>query len=296
MLWLLLWVSASTWAGDLPRSLRPPYGNCNLIYRALAKPRISPALQGQLEEAVLEEVHGSLMGTRVPAAQRDAWNKLVLDALDRAPLPKPAPGRLASFNEDQMRALWEKIHSHPVAALCHIREKYDPARRGLGFCYGRAMAAHLEALRMGLDKESIRKLWMVHSPEVQAGDGRIFHVTTIVRGTDGNWHAIDPVVSAGRPMRARDWFASWESSSGDQLQAFTTHARRFTPYASFAYRPQDIFDPFYNEYFTDLMRVSREEARQMIDQGRGSAEGLPPLRADQQELMRQLRLRYGLSP
>lgn len=88
--------------------------------------------------------------------------------------------------------LFVKTSTHPVANLDAL-EKYDPSGE-IGFCFGRAMTAHLLAKKMGLDSASIRKLFIIG--DLRSGDDPEwrFHVTTAVLGEDNQWYAIDPIM------------------------------------------------------------------------------------------------------
>lgn len=146
---------------------------------------------------------------------------------------------------EQINELYNTVLFHPVASLA-VLEKYN-AGRGVGFCFGRAMTVHLEALFVnGLHNSQIKKLWVVGDMG-QWG----FHVTAAVYSTEGKWIAVDPI--KGGPMPVRDWYESMKATDrrGDLL-FFETEAKRFGPTAT-EYRRWGLQDPYYNEYFTDLL-------------------------------------------
>jgi hypothetical protein len=120
--------------------------------------------------------------------------------LEEKAAAKPARSGL---DEPQRDRLFDLTLRHPVAraeALPH----YDPTG-AIGFCFGRAMAAHLIARRFGLAEGAIRKLFVLGDMR-ELGATKTqwrFHVTTVVAGTDGAWYAVDPILYHVRPIS--DW-------------------------------------------------------------------------------------------
>jgi hypothetical protein len=121
--------------------------------------------------------------------------------------------RLASAIHPQVRGLDAKrrellyrlTSQHPVARLSAL-SRYDPEGT-IGFCFGRAMTAHLAARRLGVATASSSRRFIVGDLR-QAGAATTewrFHVTTLVRGdaSDRGWHAIDPIL--GGPMPVHAW-------------------------------------------------------------------------------------------
>lgn len=117
------------------------------------------------------------------------------------------PETLVGLTQVQREALFKQVSQHPVTDLNAIG-KYDP-NGYIGFCFGRAMGVHLMARKMGLHRESIRKLFIVGDLRSGPDPEWRFHVTTLVKGTDGKWWAVDPImtwpVSNGRPLLVHQW-------------------------------------------------------------------------------------------
>lgn len=111
--------------------------------------------------------------------------------------------QLHGFDATRRARLFEHTVDHPVASLDRLPH-YDPDGL-IGFCFGRAMAAHLGARMMGLAEAGVRKLFIVGDLRQYGADRTEwrFHVTTLVRGDDRDWYAIDPIV--GRVMTAKRW-------------------------------------------------------------------------------------------
>ena len=132
--------------------------------------------------------------------------------------------------------LFNSALHHPVANLAtETLLKYDP-KGIIGFCFGRASTVHLIARRMGLKETSIRKLFV-------AGDLRSnpekpewrFHVTTLIKGTNNKWYAIDPImtppVAPGGPIPVEEWIAivkdTWDYKNAAHF--YVTQANAMTP-------------------------------------------------------------------
>ena len=101
----------------------------------------------------------------------------------------------------KIRSLFHLTNTNKVAGLDYV-SKYDPTE-ALGFCFGRSMAAHLIASKMGLPENDIRKLFVIGDLRSGYDPEWRFHVTTLVKGDDGDWYAIDPVMY--RPLRMDGW-------------------------------------------------------------------------------------------
>ena len=68
----------------------------------------------------------------------------------------PNSKRVTTLSYEQIREVVDHAASHPVAGF-HVINKYDPYGN-IGFCFGRALFVHLELLRRGVAKESIKKV------------------------------------------------------------------------------------------------------------------------------------------
>lgn len=233
------------------------------------------AVHKEVEDAVLKDLEGSYFDIRTTPAKAAKWNERMFSALERMQLPpSQVRGRFGSLSQAQIEELYHQASTDPVADYSKVK-RYDPDG-SFGFCWGRAMNAHLYALRMGLAKESIRKIWAVGTMKYN----RIFwryHVTTIVRRNDGTWMAIDPEYN--KPITIREWYREVKAmDTDDKLQFYTSEARRYGPDSSDTYTNHQLdpkkFDPrardYYNGYFRDLLAQSREEAREIMDQRRES--------------------------
>jgi len=114
-----------------------------------------------------------------------------------------------ALNSRERQELFNYVVHHKVAATTPENEKkYDPEGK-IGYCYGRAMAVHLRARRMGLKPDSIRKLFIVGDLRQSEKPEWRFHVTTLIKGTEGGWYAVDPILKRpffkGTALPMKQW-------------------------------------------------------------------------------------------
>jgi hypothetical protein len=135
------------------------------------------------------------------------------------------------------------------------------------------MAAHLEALRAGVSKEAIRKIWIVGDLKTDQGHWS-YHVATLVRGEGGVWYAMDPIF--GRPVTAEEWYHRFMASDREgDARIFVTDPSRYTVLNSRPYMP-DLNDADTREnrafkgYFSDLLALFRAESQALTAQVRAA--------------------------
>ena len=153
-------------------------------------------------------------------------------------------------------------HSHPVVSLSKY-DKYDPESKGIGFCFGRAMYVHLELVHKKLDRDSIKKAFVVGRMSTGDGNSWGWHVTTIAQSKDENgnevWLALDPILSQGyqlsRLKTLDEWYMEMYNnfSTDKKLKLYITEAGQFGSTPS-VYNTDGLEHPFYNNYFKDLMK------------------------------------------
>jgi hypothetical protein len=117
------------------------------------------------------------------------------------------------LNSDERQAIFDTARNHKVASVAML-PKYDPTAL-IGFCFGRAMTVQLLARRQGVFDSSIRKLFVIGDLRSGPSPEWRFHVTTLVRGDDRKWYAIDPImteaIAKGTPLRMEDWMSTVRS-------------------------------------------------------------------------------------
>lgn len=161
-------------------------------------------------------------------------------------------GKPTSLSVENARAVLATAMAHEVVSLDKY-SKYDAANKGIGFCFGRAMFIDTYLSLAGFHRANIKKAFVVGP---MSGGAWGWHVTTIAQSTDraGNeiWLALDPV--AGSVMDVKAWYKKWQASSDDgKLRLFIAERTKFGAGSSW-YDEKQISNPFYNNYFTDMMR------------------------------------------
>lgn len=171
--------------------------------------------------------------------------------------------RKATISKGEADELYRIVASHPVASLA-VTHKYDPNNSGTGFCFGRAMTAHLEALfNMKVKNSSIRKLFAMG--KLQTGSKTWgWHVTAIIKAKEGGWWAIDPV--RGSVVSAENWYKWMLDSLNPSKDLVLLHDRamRLGPTAS-KYTLQQVNMQDYHDYFKDLLNVYKTKFRAKKD-------------------------------
>ena len=114
-----------------------------------------------------------------------------------------AHGRLVGLPEKDTPVLFRALRDHPVASVNRLGS-YDP--KGLiGFCFGRSFAAYLIARQMGLQVAAIRNLFIIGDLRSGTDPEWRFHVTNVVKLSNGQWYAFDPIIPQTRPVPIAEW-------------------------------------------------------------------------------------------
>ncbi len=167
---------------------------------------------------------GDLHSVRLPASAAEATREhnLLMAAFRRAQ-PRAAPGRQPAFTSRQQEELFERIRTNDVVGTTCTYQS-------VGFCAPRATVGYMEALKMGLSKNSMRKVWVRGNFRSPQGNDWDYHVALSVRGRDGNWYMLDPDRFSG-PVPMQQWYDEMAtlSRNGDnpgRFNMFITEARR----------------------------------------------------------------------
>lgn len=180
-------------------------------------------------------------------------NDLVIENINTESVPQAKGKRKSALTSAEIAKLFKSVEDHPVASMSQIK-KYDPENLGIGFCFGRAMTTHLEALwNFSLQNASIQKVWAVGKLVSGESEWR-YHVTTIVKGTDGKWWAIDPVFDG--PVTIEHWYSQMKENidSNGKMVIFNTSARRFGADYNTAYDKRSLENRLFNNFFVDLLK------------------------------------------
>lgn len=149
------------------------------------------------------------------------------------------------------------IETHPVVAQ-YAADKYQQNGTEIGYCFGRGCYVDLMLMRLGVDRDSIKKIWAVGP----MGAGNItwqFHIGHMVRLPDNSWIVIDNVPSYSKVYTAREWGNHFRAENADgKLRLYITDSDKFTPSLG-KYDPVQLGlnvsrdRDWYKGYFKDLM-------------------------------------------
>lgn len=160
-----------------------------------------------------------------------------------------------SLTYEQARVFFQKILKNPVTGN---NSKYDP-NNVQGFCFGRALYTHLEMLRNGISKKSIKKVYIV-GPVKFGSNHWQFHVATMVKAADREtWYVIDNFV--GGVLTVDEWYRFYLKYSEDSnLRLFVTDSRKLGANSwEYNIKPGGLRDPVYNGYFIDLFNFFKTD-------------------------------------
>jgi len=177
-------------------------------------------------------------------------NEAALQKLKKEPFENPLSKKKTGLTDKEINKLYDDVaaNNQVSESLCGV---YNGSPQ-YGFCWGRAMAAHLKALQTGLPTRNVRKLWAVGNLKADGTNWR-YHVTTLVRGKNGTWYAIDPIFKKAMP--AIDWYnrMSKEFDRQGTMRIFASPANRFNPQSFAKYNKERLAKAFYYNFFSDLM-------------------------------------------
>ena len=214
------------------------------------------------EEAELTQLDGNFFQLKPKgAAEINSLNLNALRRLNEEPIPATSKTKKATLTRREIEKLYQNISNNKQVKETVCSGEYNGSPT-LGFCWGRAMAAHLKALQAGLPTASVRKIWAVGKLTWES-DGKLnewrYHVTTVVRGSDKKWYALDPIFSEVLPIE--DWVKSMKKNydRSGTTRIFATPAERFGPETIAKYDKNELVDKYYNGFFVDLMDTIHRE-------------------------------------
>ncbi len=191
-------------------------------------------------------------------------NQKILESIQNY-VPQVSSGRVSGITFEQGQLLMSKLINDPLNT--DPEKQYDPEGE-LGFCFGRALKLHLDLLRYGVNKESIKKIFVV-GPMNVPGQVWQFHVATIVKDLNSNdWWALD--TNLKKPVLVDDWMKQYQRFRTDRtfrlfrspliditksLRFYITQPQKIGP-SGWEYNIQQggLFDAFYNGYFKDMFK------------------------------------------
>lgn len=200
-----------------------------------------------LEAIMLRETNG-----KSPEEISDMNAKTISDI--EAEIPSYNSSRKSSISMESAEFLRRQINENPVAGS--RSDLYEQPNTSIGYCFGRATFVHLMLLKMGVQKESIQKIFAVGTMAA-GGINWQFHVATMAYSETNGWLVIDS--NHARPMAVRDWIAHYNKQSpSGRIRFYATDASKFTFKLGKYSRAQLGLDmprkrDWYKHYFKDLM-------------------------------------------
>lgn len=250
ILFAAVWPGGSVWAAGLAFEKK----SCRIFYENILGP--TPE-----EQALFRGSNGSLY--QIPEkspAETDALNQRMLRGLRNGfqPLELRNPSRRVAVTPEVREKLFRDVMALPEvqASVCG---SYQGSGK-FGFCFGRALAAHLTALKSGIDKRRIRKIWAIGDLRDNGRKWK-YHVSTIIQGEDGVWYAFDP--SFGKILTAEEWYGKMQGWDVNQTaRLYSTAAGQMFPYDWSAYTRSQLKRDLFKGFFTDLLESIKKESLQ----------------------------------
>lgn len=203
----------------------------------------------------------SMSEREVKKATDEFYNNLV----GYRPPENSSRARSITMNEAQM--VLDAIRNNQVTGSYGV---YDQPDVSIGYCFGRASFAHLLLLKMGVQKESIFKMWAVGPMKVHGNDTMTwqFHVTPVVFTRDMGWVALD--TNERRPQKIGHWMNKYQAQSVDKkMRFYLSDASKFGVNMGRYSRLQMGLDiarenDWYRGYFQDALQQLRAKNLQEL--------------------------------
>ncbi len=209
-----------------------------------------------LVEQDLSTIYLAEVAGKTPAEVADMNLKTLQGIQQEVPF-RTTSTRAVEISEATADKLVDLTYQNPVVNPGN--KKYDP-NRNIGFCFGRATFIHLMLLKMGVQKNSIRKIWAIGPMNTGDINWR-YHVATMVYTKKG-WLVLD--TNHGGPVTPQEWIATYSKMSTDgKLRFYASDASKFAFMIGKYSRLQLGMDinqerDFYRGYFKDMMEWVRK--------------------------------------
>ncbi len=212
-----------------------------------------PSVQLNLYQEI-EKLEKNSRSPEVSVKQIDDENKKAMKELRDWPWGKT--NRKKYITKEDATKLLADMASDPVVGY-ESWKTYDPELR-FGFCFGRATWAWLEAIALGYDKSSIKKLFLIGP--MQTGDITWqFHVATAIRARGlirDQWLVVDS--NFDKIVTVEEFFEKYKAQSTDnKLRLVITEPQRLGPSSTTKFGPGHyknvLNDASYNQYFKNLI-------------------------------------------
>lgn len=189
-------------------------------------------------------------------------NRIAIAILTSTNLAQKDTARRTFLEPEETYDLFKDLDTNPLinGDLSHV---YDPELK-TGFCFGRATWVWLNAIRMGLSKDAIKKIFLI-GPMNSYGRDWQFHVATAVRVRKKGffldsyeWIVIDNNFTEPRSI---DFFYEYylKDSADKKLRLFISDPQRLGASNTLKFGPAHFRNPKndieYNAYFKDMLKI-----------------------------------------
>lgn len=186
-------------------------------------------------------------------------NKLLADEVNQsnqkltAILESQKSKRWPGVDQKKIQEIYQRLKEHKVAKLSEVK-KYDKPGN-VGFCHGRATAAHYMLIEEKVPQESILKVYALGRFHFFGVDWT-YHMATAVKGNAGQWWVIDSIFEA--PLEIKDWMIQVnerfsKQKSNRHTRFYTSDPRKFLPTSS-AYKYEYFQNELIKTYYSDLFK------------------------------------------
>lgn len=189
----------------------------------------------------------------LPPSTIRKFNDRLLKVLEEDSVEEVGEGSLVSrMTNKEAKKFYKNFKENPISS-CYL--DYEKPGVTVGFCFARASIAHVEALRVGVEPTSIKKIWVI-------GDmGHWGHHVAPMIKTENGWMVFDDIFGLVSP---RAWIEEMElHTEGKQLMYFVSGAERFGPSNNNTYSPVDLFgngeSDYYNGFFKDYFNWVKDQ-------------------------------------
>jgi hypothetical protein len=196
-----------------------------------------------------------------------AENRETLKVLHET-IPPQNPRRSQAISINVAYDILEVVNKHPVVGR-GARERYKRDGVEIGYCFGRAMYIHLLLLKMGVQKESIRKVWAVgptRTPDPNVNWGH--HISIMVFTKEKGWVTID--TNEVKPQAIQSWSSTYFEKSIDKLlKLYITEPEKFGIETA-KYNPVNLGfkldreSDWYRHYFVDMLKAIKQETLESL--------------------------------
>lgn len=226
-----------------------------LLCQNLFEPAIFQAKPDRLYDYYLNEIQF------LSNEQVQKLNQELLQALDQY-TPWPSGTRAQGISWKQAQKMVSLVGDHSVLGT-RSEDMYLRPGEQMGYCFGRAMYLHLLALKLGVQKDSIKKIWAV-GPMSSGVNGVLwgYHVGLLVYSHEG-WLVLD--ANQLQVVKIENWVQKFSELSVDQrIRFYVTEAEKFGLYAGKYSRfllGLDLSkeEDWFRHYFVDMLEATRRE-------------------------------------